>query len=129
MKKNKSLDKIKKLLKTTQSTIENGLRKQLDIYDKIEDEKEKKKAKQTFLLAYQSIFNDSVRAVLKEFCFNGRLSTKIKQSGKSYAVLSDETGISVTMLTAAIDGVIEVNEDWKVKIAKALKCKVEDIFD
>lgn len=129
MKKNTSLEKVKKLLKSTQSVLEKGLKKQLVRYDDIKDEKERKKAKQTFLLAYQAVFNDSARAVLKEFCFNERLSEKIKQSGKYLATISDETGISFTMLTAAIDGVIDVNEEWQKKIAKSLNCKIGEIFD
>ena len=129
MKKNKSLEEVKKLLKSTQSALEKGLKKQLVRYDDIKDEKKRKKAKQTFLLAYQAVFNDSIRAVLKEFCFNKTLSGKIKQSRKSLTVISDETGISVTMLTAAIDGVIDVPEEWQNKIAKSLGCKNEEIFN
>lgn len=129
MKKNKSLEEVKKLLKSTQSALETGLRKQLVRYDDIEDEKRRKKVKQTFLLAYQAVFNDSTRAVLKEFCFNHKLYLKINKSKKTITAISDETGISVTMLVAATDGVIEVNEEWQGKIAKALGCKIKDIFD
>lgn len=129
MKESKSLKQIKKLIKSTQAKLEAGIRKQLTQYDKIKDEKERKKAKQTFLLTYQAVFNDSCRAVLREFCFNKRLEAMMKKSKKTIARLSDETNISVTMLTAAIEGTIEVKDEWQCKIAQVLNCKVDEIFD
>lgn len=65
MKNNKSLNEVKKIISATQDSIEMALKKQLIRFDKIKDAKERNKAKETFLLAYQSVFNDSVAKILK----------------------------------------------------------------
>jgi hypothetical protein len=72
-----SIEKVKKLLKNSQETIETGLRKQLIVYDKIDDNKKRKEAKSAFILAYKSIFNDSINVVIAEVCQNKRLIAKM----------------------------------------------------
>lgn len=129
MKNNKSLEQVKKLLKGTQITLENGLRKRLDVYDNIKDEKDRKKAKSTFLLSYKSIFNDSMNAVIAEVCRNNRLAAEIEKSGLTNFGIARKSRLAEEDIKAAIDGIIQIKNEHKDKIAKALNCKVGDIFD
>lgn len=124
-----SIDRVKKLLKDSQKTIEAGLRKQLLVYDKIKDNKQRKKSKSTFLLAFRSIFNDSINEVIAEVCRDKRLAAKIEESGKDLFGVARKSGLSEEDVQSAIDEINIVSEDVKGRIAKALQCEIVDIFD
>lgn len=129
MKDNKSIKKVKKLLKNAQVTIECGLKKQLTVYDKIDNVKERKKSKETFLVAYRSIFNDSINAVIKDVMMNKKFIVKMKELELSVFKIAVRSATHKDLIQAAIDGYAETPDDVKEKIAKVLKCKIEDIFD
>lgn len=129
MKNNKSLKQVKKLLKGTQITLEKGLRKRLTVYDNIKDEKDRKKAKSTFLLSYKSIFNDSINTVIAEVCRNKRLAAKVDKSGLTNFGIARKSGLAEEDIKAAIDGIITIKDEHKEKIAKVLGCKRKELFD
>lgn len=125
----KSIEKIKKLLKNSQKTIEDGLRKQLIVYDRIDDNRKRKEAKAAFILAYKSIFNDSVNKIIAEVCRNKRLIAKMKEKGIPVFGIAKKSGLSEQDIQSAIDGINIVSDEKKERIAKSLGCKVEEIFD
>lgn len=124
-----SIKRVKKLLKNSQETIENGLRKQLIVYDKIDNDKKRKEAKSAFLLAYKSIFNDSLNVVIAEVRQNKRLIAKMKDEEASVYWIARETGLWEDDIQVAINGINISSNEKKEKIAKALGCKVEEVFD
>jgi hypothetical protein len=124
-----SIEKVKKLLKNSQETIETGLRKQLIVYDKIDDNKKRKEAKSAFILAYKSIFNDSINVVIAEVCQNKRLIAKMKEKTMTAFGIARKIGLIEQDIQSAIDGINNVSDEKKEKIAKALGCKIEEIFD
>lgn len=124
-----NIEKVKKILKNSQETIENSLRKQLIIYDKIDNNKKRKEAKSAFLLAYKSIFNDSVNVIIAEVCRNRRLITKMEAKGMPVFGIARKSGLSEQDIQSAMKGINIVSDEKKGKIAKALGCKVEEIFD
>lgn len=124
-----SIEKVKKLLKNSQGMIECSLRKQLIVYDKIDNNKKRKEAKSAFLLAYKSIFNDSVNKVIAEVCRNNRLITKMEVRGMPVFGIARKSGLSEQDIQSAMKGINIVSDEKKGEIAKALGCKVEEIFD
>lgn len=124
-----SIDKIKNLLKNCQKTIEDGLQKQLIVYDKMDNDKKRKEAKSAFLLAYKSILNDSVNAVIAEVCRNRKLVVMMEKTSIGILGLARKCGLSEQDILSAIDGINKVSDEKKEKIAKALECKVLEIFD
>jgi DNA-binding XRE family transcriptional regulator len=59
---------------------------------------------------------------------NRALKTKISNSNKSKIEIAGDAGIYSSHLLNIANGVIEPENELKEKIAKALNCKVTDIF-
>ena len=60
---------------------------------------------------------------------NVKLKMKIFELGKRQIRLAQETGIPESYLSKVVNGWIEPKIEVKQKIAKALRCKIEDIFE
>jgi DNA-binding Xre family transcriptional regulator len=67
--------------------------------------------------------------MLVSYVRNYKLDNKMKDMRASGAILSFSTGIPDSRLSKIRVGRIKPREDEKQKIANALECKVEDVFE
>lgn len=58
---------------------------------------------------------------------NIELKTRILRSGKPQIALARRIGVGEPYLSRIVQGWVEPTEDIKWKLAKALKCEVDDI--
>ena len=60
---------------------------------------------------------------------NVKLKMKLLKLGKRQIRLAQETGIPESYLSKVVNGWIEPKMEMKQKIAKALGCRIADIFE